>query len=583
MEQSDVINRGKDMLKKSLLILIGIAILLALTKSAPNKHVLSIKERIKRINNFVEKQKKYMGTIIEDGWDLGVLIYLRYYETTKNIASTAKEADLKEVIKELDKADINYKVTIMTFLGFTKHKLAEKTLLELMNDENELIRNQAISVLIISGNRNEDVVKKAIEIQKKKLKSENRDERNNAVRMLQEIGGKKAAEALLLAINDVEPNVRQKALYALEVIGKDIIGEGSIAKELISHLQREPGTDTISVLAEMRSKEAVPKLVEILQNDSYGRSREAAEALGKIGDEKAIPFLIKALNDEKKYVCLDAAQSLGLLGNKEGYEIAIKYIGDEEWTTRSEAVKALEYIGDEKALPILEEIKKKESQGTMIYKEICKAIINIKSKNTKYIGNTKIDRDFEEMIASLNPGFNLGFDKDLQEKIEKITGMKMKDILIKMIEDFKGPEGQDRGLRENAISLLGAVEGEAAYPVIFKLLKDENAAIRRRAIITLQRLNYRKEEVLQEIITNETDDLLLGDAIRDGLGIGNDEILKSLIKILETKNHHRSKAIALEALSIIAEEKILIPILKKNINNADPYLRERAKSLLDLF
>ncbi|MBU4488275.1 MAG: HEAT repeat domain-containing protein [Candidatus Omnitrophica bacterium] len=565
-----------------LIVMVICVAIKAENKPTTGTHALSVKERIERINDILGRiTAKYKGQS-QYGVDLSLIYSMTYSKAIENVASTANENDIKEIIQELNKANPSYKGTIISFLGYTKNKFAQEALLKLMNDENELIRSQAIRALIISGNRDENVVEKAVEIQKAKLKSENWQERLGAVSMLRIIGGKKAAKALLLVIDDSEPQVRQQAIYALRVLHED-----NIVKDLILYLNTKkdsPKAAIFRIFGETDSKEAVPTLIQSLQdmdsNVSQVASRqEAAIALGKIKDERAIPSLIKALEDENKKVRIYAARSLGLLGSKEGYDTVLKYKDDPDWMIREEVAKALRYIGDEKALPILEEMKKRASGAT--YEQICAAIISIKSKNINDIGKIKVDIEFEKMLVSFR-AWDLP-DKSLQEDIEKITGMKMRDILIKMIEDFKGPEGSDWSFRESTIALLSKVEGEAAYPVLFKLLKDENGAIRRRAIISLQRLNYRKEEVLQEIVTNETDDTVLGDAIKDSIGIGNDAILKKYLEILEMENYPYTKSVILDTLSIIGDRKTVLRIFTANTNNTNQLIREKAIRLVDLF
>jgi hypothetical protein len=63
--------------------------------------------------------------------------------------------------------------------------------------------------------------------------------------------------------------------------------------------------------------EAIPGLLQALEDQASSVRRSAAEALGKLGRVEAIPGLLQALEDQASSVRRRAAEALGKLGNSE--------------------------------------------------------------------------------------------------------------------------------------------------------------------------------------------------------------------------------------------------------------------------
>jgi len=70
-------------------------------------------------------------------------------------------------------------------------------------------------------------------------------------------------------------------------------------------------------LGEIKETQAVQALIVALNDEDYDVRRSAADALGKIKDTQAVPALIIALNDENSDVHWSAANALGEIGDYE--------------------------------------------------------------------------------------------------------------------------------------------------------------------------------------------------------------------------------------------------------------------------
>jgi hypothetical protein len=115
------------------------------------------------------------------------------------------------------------------------------------------------------------------------LKDEHAYVRQDAIRVLRNIGDRSAVLALVMALRDRESDVRSCAIYALAAIG-DVF--------------------------------AIPALIETLKDDDVFVRRGAAFALGAIGNGSAVPALIKMSKDDDWFARRDAVEAIGKIGDK---------------------------------------------------------------------------------------------------------------------------------------------------------------------------------------------------------------------------------------------------------------------------
>jgi HEAT repeat protein len=107
------------------------------------------------------------------------------------------------------------------------------------------------------------------------------------------------------------------------------------------------------VLGQIGDRQAIPALIQALQDEDRDVRQAAAEALGQIGDPQAIPALIQALQDEDRDVRQAAAEALGQIGDPQAIPALIQALQDKEGWVRRAAAQALGEIGDRQAIPDL--------------------------------------------------------------------------------------------------------------------------------------------------------------------------------------------------------------------------------------
>ncbi|MCP4256901.1 MAG: cellulase family glycosylhydrolase [Planctomycetes bacterium] len=157
---------------------------------------------------------------------------------------------------------------------------------------------------------------------------------------------------------------RQEAAMAIGQMGieaKDAIP--SLIERLEDeqwHVRKAAAIALTSMGAE--AKPAVNSLITALDDEEWHVRKPAAQALAAIGraSRPAVPALIKALDDEEWHVRKPAAEALAAIGpaSKPAISQLIYALNDEEWHVRKPAAMALGAIGPDakKAIPVLKEM-----------------------------------------------------------------------------------------------------------------------------------------------------------------------------------------------------------------------------------
>jgi len=131
------------------------------------------------------------------------------------------------------------------------------------------------------------------------------------------------------------------------------------------------------VLGEIGDARAVEPLIDALKDNEYVLRREAANALGEIGDARAVQPLKEALKDNYAYVRRYAAYALGEIGDAKAVEPLINALKDELPSVRRYAAGALGKIGDARAVqPLKEALNDEYSSVRTAAKEALKKIQN---------------------------------------------------------------------------------------------------------------------------------------------------------------------------------------------------------------
>jgi HEAT repeat protein len=207
-------------------------------------------------------------------------------------------------------------------------------------------------------------MQREIERQRQRLRSDDIEERRDALMRLSNLKRPDAARVAVAGLNDPAPVVRVTAAHAIKSLPQ--AEAATLLLPLLADKSEFVRREAAYALGETRSRSAVAPLANILTSDKEMSVRAAAAiALGEIGDEAAVQPLAQVLAeqpDKKKKAKLDdfvkraAAKSLGRIKSRSGVDVLIATLANDanDNDVRREAATALGLIGDTAAVPALQ-------------------------------------------------------------------------------------------------------------------------------------------------------------------------------------------------------------------------------------
>ncbi len=151
-----------------------------------------------------------------------------------------------------------------------------------------------------------------------------------AIRVLGQVGGAQARDALLLRLQDDMPAIRVAAASALGDLGdRAAVAPLILALDDQALLVRAAAADALGLLADSRA--VAPLAAAVRDRDGYHRGsslwvrRHYVDALGRIGDRAALPALLLALDDPDPSVseaAVRAMESVARFSMSEGRTVA---------------------------------------------------------------------------------------------------------------------------------------------------------------------------------------------------------------------------------------------------------------------
>jgi HEAT repeat protein len=287
--------------------------------------------------------------------------------------------------------------------------------------------------------------KPAIPYLKTALKNPQRSVRFLSVEALGGIGGKEVVDALLLAIQDSDKDVRR---YAASYLGKYGKGHKSVVPALRSMLSDKSSEviwhaiEGLNQLSDTEYKNDIPltdRLSSHLESSAPDERDSAAMALGTIGNPRACKPLVDALAKE--------------LNGNVAYSLQ----------------EALAKIGSHDAVPFLLGFLENENLNKAAYFRIG-TILSRLCDSSDDIKLLTLSKSSNESIRS-GAAIALGFPKN-SGAVER---------LIAMVVD----SNEKNRVKEEAITSLGRVGDPKAVRVLEKVLNNKNSYLRRRTVAAL--------------------------------------------------------------------------------------------------
>lgn len=282
---------------------------------------------------------------------------------------------------------------------------------------------------------------------------------------------------------------RRRAAYALGEI-KDKCAVPALIKALRSEISRlKSGENTalgpvIEALRKIGDPNAVPALIETVENSDSYVGKLAVEALVEIGDIRAAPTLLKALKNSDRSVGLRIEKNLINIRYPGIVPHLLEALKNRDFWVASAAVGGLQNFKDDpRVVPALIESLR---EGNSI---VASALVSFKAD----------PRIFSALIELLKEG-----DKEIRfvaasGLISIGMGSKAVPFLLEMLED------NDRNYQLSAIFELGLVKDTRAVPALIKALG--NGYLRKDAVRVLGCINdIGSLKALEYVMKNDSDE-----------------------------------------------------------------------------
>ena len=138
------------------------------------------------------------------------------------------------------------------------------------------------------------------------------------------------------------------------------------------------------ILATIRHRAAVPDLIATLNDQNVEVRAAAANALGNIGDPRAVLALIRLLQNRAEPVFIrdTAAYGLGMTRSPDAVPTLLDALDDAAPSVRRCTAEALGRCGDERVLPTLQDILQHDNEGDSVKADVTSAIEAIRRRIT---------------------------------------------------------------------------------------------------------------------------------------------------------------------------------------------------------
>jgi HEAT repeat protein len=177
------------------------------------------------------------------------------------------------------------------------------------------------------------------------------DVREMVVATLSRMRDPRIVTALLPLLKDSNAEVREQAVFALARSGEARAITAVAA--MIDDASPDVREQAVHLLGRSRSPDAIPALTKALKDSSPDVREQAAFALGQLRNPNTVDALLEALKDSSPDVREQAAFALGQTRNGRAVDALIAALKDSNADVREQSAFALGQIRDPRALPAL--------------------------------------------------------------------------------------------------------------------------------------------------------------------------------------------------------------------------------------
>lgn len=348
-------------------------------------------------------------------------------------------------------------------------------------------------------------------------KAEDWDDRSIALKGLVELKESSAIGTVLDVAGSLDPSVPEDE-GILHQMMDELKGFGC-AKELVnifqdSSIKFRARVIAANLLGQLGCKEAVPALVDLLNEESRDMRRASIEALGQIPTPESKQALLEMLKDHDSHIRKEAMASLGRIGDKDAFDILLRHLEDsEEYVdVLEEAVKALLMINADGLYPHL-----------VGFNSTVRGTIGRFSRDIEILLRLSRDEDFDVRLSATAGLGTLGTEK-ANEHLREVLSDKEPEIRRTAVIALTGSKScyddikpllhdDDMWVRLHAVRALGEGNDSEVLQTIKPALKDEEVPVVLAAIDVLKEVSSSDvKRALKTLLKHKSD------AVREAAG-----------------------------------------------------------------
>ena len=157
-------------------------------------------------------------------------------------------------------------------------------------------------------------------------------------------------QAIIEKLRHPAPNKRSEAVFALDKL--DDSGKLPLLVDALRMEQDLYVREDITYAIMQMGEQAVPSLIDLLQNKDAQVRHHAVHTLGKIAHPTSVAALIDALHDPDPVVVMKACVALRQTGNSKAVPALVRLLEHDDPEVQTSLINTLEHFGDA-AVPLL--------------------------------------------------------------------------------------------------------------------------------------------------------------------------------------------------------------------------------------
>ncbi|MBD3352544.1 MAG: hypothetical protein GF364_13735 [Candidatus Lokiarchaeota archaeon] len=491
--------------------------------SAEGEIEASILTSLGRIGNF-KRNKIPFEPILEGIYDQSPKVRTAARRTMQEYVAEYKKSRKTEkifdrLVKELPKVDNNVKLTIFRLMEniwyINPEAIVPELLKSIKSKDNELKNTVSQAIVNIGADKPQLVLKNLLETEEEKTYLKEGIISETTAKIFSK--NKKLLNLVYLYLKKDNINIRKNMASALNSLAEKYPEDIDI-KKIITILIDEKNPDVKKEILKFLSNftkidperigNEIDQLIQILQDDDRGVRLAALKMLVPLSKyaSKSIPleYVTVLLNDQDPFIRESAIKIIGNLKSlkekqiKTAYYMLKELLNDGEWAVKNAAMSAIKDLG----------LKSGD-------KEILNKIIELTNDEEKYTRMKALEivaelvKTSPELVSvkkQINPLIN-DKDPEIRKLVAKIAGSygedHFKDVFPIILKLMKDENKQVRERAQNALVTLSAqMSIEDLYPPTLKYFSDETDILLQQSMaLALKRIvKYENKSTRQRLI-----------------------------------------------------------------------------------